>query len=353
LMLVRKGLVGSLLAILICVVLVVPAVALPEQAQAYHKVLPESFTGEVAWDHVYYLSEEIGPRVAGGTNEALAAEYIKGEFEALGFEAYIQPFSYVRRGVEYDSQNVIAVKPGRGPVTVIVGAHYDSVSRGKGAGDNASGVGVLLEVASLVKEIPTYATIKFVAWGAEEAGLRGSRYYVQQMSEEERASTVAYINMDMVAIGDHFNVYAANGGETWVRDMALAIGLNQGFDIRTTPETSWGGFTGDWSDHVAFRDAGIPVAYFEWWNWELYPYDMDGIETEEYGDIYHTDLDTIAMVSLEKLMLTGKVVTPLVYELAKNPLPNVNSQGVGKRTARYSSVKDTPIMNRAGELVAD
>ncbi|MEW6082307.1 MAG: M20/M25/M40 family metallo-hydrolase [Bacillota bacterium] len=337
-MLVRKGLAGYAVAVLLCVALAVPAVALPEQAKAAHKVLPQYFTGEVAWDHVYYLSEGIGPRVAGGSNEALAAAYVKKEFEALGLEVHIQPFSYVRQGVTGNSQNVVAVKPGRGPVTLIVGAHYDSVARGKGAGDNASGVGVMLEAASLLKDFPTYATIKFIAWGAEEVGLRGSRHYVEQMSEEEIASTVAYINMDMVGIGDYCYVYAGLEGETWVRDMALAIGTRQGLDIRTTPDTSWGGFTGDWSDHVAFRLAGIPVAYFEWWNWHLDPYDMWGIETEKFGDILHTDLDTIAMVKLEKLKITGKIVTPLIYELAKTPLANTKSQGVGKRTARYGSV---------------
>jgi len=234
-----------------------------------------------------------------------------------------------------------------------VGAHYDSVFVGKGAGDNASGVGVLLEAASLLKDVPTYATIKFIAWGAEEVGLRGSNYFVSEMTREEIASTVAYVNMDMVGIGDYCYVYAGLDGETWVRDMALAIGSGQGLDIRTTPDTSWGGFTGDWSDHVAFRLAGIPVAYFEWWNWHLDPYDTWGIETEEFGDILHTSLDTIDMVKLEKLRATGKIVTPLLYELAKTPLPNVNSKGVGKRVARYGSVSDDVIMSRTGGLAAD
>lgn len=149
----------------------------------------------------------------------------------------IQPFSYVRRGTTHHSQNVVATKPGRSEMTVIIGAHYDSVSRGKGAGENATGVGVMLEAASLLKNVPTYATVKFVAWGAEEAGLRGSYYYVSQMSQEEICATVAYINLDMVGIWDHFHVYAARNGDTWVRDMALEIGRNQGMDIRTTPAT--------------------------------------------------------------------------------------------------------------------
>ncbi|MEW6242895.1 MAG: hypothetical protein AB1497_01230 [Bacillota bacterium] len=79
---------------------------------------------------------------------------------------------------------------------------------------------------------------------------------------------------------------------------------------------------------------------------------MDGVGTGLYGDIYHTDPDTITMVHLEKLILTGKVVTPLVYELARTPLPNLDSNGLGKRLNRYVSIK-TPVMIRSGSLVAD
>lgn len=331
-----------LLVLALCLAFTLPVMAnpgLPNQAQATHHQLPSQFTGEIAYDYIYYLSEVIGSRIAATEAEVEAAEYIYEEFESMGFEPYYQPFTYVRWGTEYESQNVIAVKPGRSSETVILGAHYDSVRRGTGASDNASGVGVMLELAPMLKDLNTHANIKLIAFGAEEVGLRGSRQYVDTMTEEEIADTVAMVNMDMVGgVGDYFYVYAGLDGPTWVREMALNIGHNQGIDIRTTPDTNWGGYTGNWSDHAPFVWAGIPVAYFEHWNWELDPYSYWGTETEEYGDILHTEMDTIEMIDLEEMSYVGKVVGPLVYELAKTPLRNTNSEGVGKNAAKYKSV---------------
>ena len=312
---------------------------LPAHARAAHLQLPTQFTGEAAYDHIYQLTVAIGPRVAASAEEVEASEYVFEQFEAMGYEPYYQPFTYVRWGVEYDSQNVIVVKPGRSSETVILGAHYDSVPGAPGASDNASGVGVMLETASLLKDYRTHATIIFIAFGAEEVGLRGSRHYVNQMSEQEIEDTIAMINLDMIAgYGDYLYVYAGDEGPTWVRDMALNIGTNQGIEIRSTFGLYWDGYTGDWSDHAPFHWAGIPVAYFEHWNWHDDEDDGWGIQNKELGFIYHSPDDTIDKVNVEKMSHAGKIVAPLVYEIARTPLRNIDSQGVGKSTAKYKSV---------------
>lgn len=338
----RSKLISCLLILLLISVLALPVIAapnLPGQARAAHLQLPSQFTGETAYDHIYNLTVEIGPRVAATPEEAEAAEYVFAQFEAMGYEPYYQPFSYVRFGEEYESQNVIAIKPGRSSKTIILGAHYDSVPGAPGASDNASGVGVMLETASLLKDYRTHATIIYIAFGAEEVGLRGSRHYVSEMSEQEINNTVAMINLDMVAgYGDYLYVYAGLDGPTWVRDMALDIGLSQGISIRSTFGLYFDGFTGDWSDHAPFRWAGIPVAYFEHWNWHDGPDDGWGIQNEELGFIYHSPADTIDKVNVEKMSHVGKIVAPLVYELAKTPLPNMDSEGVGKNSAKYKAV---------------
>jgi len=346
----KSKLLCVLLALIMIAALALPAFAaptLPPQARAAHLQLPGQFTGDAAYEHIRYLSVEIGPRVASTEAEEEAADYVFEQFEAMGYEPWVQPFTYVRRGVSYDSQNIIAVKPGRSNATVILGAHYDSVRWGTGANDNASGVGVMLEAASLLKDYPTHANIVFIAFGAEEVGLHGSRYYVSTLTENEIANAIAMVNLDMVGgYGDYLYVYAALNGPTWVRDMALNIGQNQGIDLRSSIGLYWDGFTGDWSDHVPFRNAGIPVAYFEHWNWEYDPTDSWGIENaerfDEFGDHYHTENDTFEWINKERVSYVGKVVAPLVYELAKTPLPNMDSKGVGRRTQRYVAV-DAPV----------
>lgn len=61
-MFISKSLVCTILAALLCVTLAIPVAALPEQTNAAHKVLAISFTGAVAWNHAYHLSEVIGSR---------------------------------------------------------------------------------------------------------------------------------------------------------------------------------------------------------------------------------------------------------------------------------------------------
>jgi len=54
----------------------------------------------------------------------------------------------------------------------VVGAHYDSINKhggSPGANDNASGVGVILEAARVLKRADLPYVVEFVAFGAEES----------------------------------------------------------------------------------------------------------------------------------------------------------------------------------------
>jgi len=337
---------GRIIAFLSILLIFCVSVAIAKADQSGLRI-PEQVTGDLAYAHVYYLTEEIGVRVTGTVEEIAARDYIIEQFEEMGYEVETQTFSFVRRGVLYESENIIATKPGKFDQTVIVGAHYDSVSErscadgnvSSGAGDNASGVGVLLEVAEVLANYKTQGTIKFVAFGAEEMGLRGSRYYAEQMSEEDIANTVTMIDLDSVGVGDFFYVYSGlDDNPGWARDLALNIGQRIGYDLRTSPQSEWfdWGTTGDWSDHVPFRHLGIPIAYFEWMNWDIEP--DGGIETEEYGWIMHTCMDNLSFISHEKLELTADVLASLVFEISKNKLPKAEKGKIAKGN-KYISIQ--------------
>lgn len=88
----------------------------------------------------------------------------------------------------YPTQNVVAYVPGavQPDSFVVITAHYDHLGRmGRetyfpGANDNASGTALLLELAAYYAQ-PTHRprySVAFLAFGAEEAGLIGSRYFV-------------------------------------------------------------------------------------------------------------------------------------------------------------------------------
>ena len=83
-----------------------------------------------------------------------------------------------------ESHNVIADSTfGRTDRVVVSGAHLDSVIEGPGINDNGSGSAAQLEVALELAEsgVETRNAVRFIWFGAEEAGLVGSAFYVSQL----------------------------------------------------------------------------------------------------------------------------------------------------------------------------
>ncbi len=291
-----------------------------ERAQQY---------GEISFDHVSYLATEIGDRVAGTTGEELARDYIYQTFEQLGYQPEVQSFSFTgSNNNKIHSANVTAVKPGRSKHEIIIGAHYDTVNRVEGVDDNGSGVGVMLEVAEKIQNIDTPYTIRFIAFGAEETGLRGSNYYVSQMTKPEINHTKAMINLDSLAAGDRRYVHGNTGKKGWVRELALDISNELDIDLQVNPGLNPHypkGTTGNWSDHAAFKEAGIPFAYFESTNWEIGA--LDGYtQTREHGSIWHNPLkDNMSFIQSEfpgrmkeHLQSYSHILTELVQRIQPN-----------------------------------
>jgi hypothetical protein len=253
--------------------------------------------GKAARAHITAITEGIGARWSGTKEEAQTAEYIRQTFVSLGYEPQIQSFRMQgwaddETEAMFDSENVMAVKQGDSAQVVVIGAHYDSVEAGLGADDNASGVGILLELAALLKDVPAPYTIHFVAFGAEEAGLLGSQAYVEEMSGD----VIGMINLDSVIAGDITYVYC-NESEPALRDWAMDWAGKNEFNLQTIPNVDLtDGEGGGTADFFAFQKAGIPFAYFESTNWTLG--DQDGYTQvdPQYGDggaIIHTQYDTL------------------------------------------------------------
>jgi aminopeptidase YwaD len=116
---------------------------------------------------------------------------------------------------ETETYNVIGILEGNDAQlkneAIIIGAHYDHLGKGGqgslavnsteihyGADDNASGVSAMLELArQFAKEKKNKRTLIFIAFGGEEEGLLGSKFYVNNPIFPLN-KTVAMINMDMV-----------------------------------------------------------------------------------------------------------------------------------------------------------
>jgi aminopeptidase YwaD len=97
---------------------------------------------------------------------------------------------------------------------VYVCAHYDSVHSSEGATDNAAGVACVLSLVEELRSAPPPREVRFVFFSAEELGLLGSRYHVQNNRTEidDRARLV--INIDI-------------SGDAIARDAAYVIGTRE------------------------------------------------------------------------------------------------------------------------------
>lgn len=204
---------------------------------------------------------------------------------------------------EKTSYNVVATKKAtknnkatKNDIIYITG-HHDSVAGAPGANDDASGTSVTLELARVLKNLPTDTEIRFVTFGAEENGLLGSKHYVSNLPDDDIKRTIANFNLDMVGSKDAGDlVILTNDGE-----MNLVTELAQASSTRLNGEpTPYG--QGGRSDHVSFSEAGIPAALFihspsEPW--------------------YHTPDDTIDKISKEKLQDVAEIVGTAVYDQAK------------------------------------
>jgi len=93
-------------------------------------------------------------------------------------------------------------------------AHYDHLGMMgnaifRGANDNASGIAMLLNLAKYFKENPLKYSIIFIAFGAEEVGLKGSLYYADNPLHA-LAKTKFLINIDLAGTGDE-GIQVVNG----------------------------------------------------------------------------------------------------------------------------------------------
>lgn len=183
---------------------------------------------------------------------------------------------------------------------IVVTAHYDhiGIKDGKiynGADDNASGISGLLAIARYFKAKRPRHTLIFVAFDAEEKGLRGAKHFVNNLPVQKDMIKLN-VNMDMISRSDQNEMYAVGtyhyphlkNALDEVAETAL-IKLSLGHD---RPELG----SNDWtysSDHAPFHQKGIPFIYF-------------GVEDHED---YHEHTDVAEKINPE--FLTNTIITIL------------------------------------------
>jgi aminopeptidase YwaD len=213
--------------------------------------------------HIQILAGEIGVREAGTQAETAALGYAADYLAGLGYDPAILDVPLPNGRL---SHNLIAVKPGVSPYTVVVGAHIDSKAPSPGANDNGSGVAVVLELANDLRQADTTATFEFVLFGCEEMidanedhHHYGSRTYVDTMTMQRAKTLVGMLSVDMIAFGDTFAYRTMGRGPRALSDMIGDFARKQG--VKMTYQRDPGPY--GWSDHEPFELAGYPAVWLE------------------------------------------------------------------------------------------
>jgi aminopeptidase S len=178
---------------------------LPPVTSPLHSELVAGVSGAGTMPHLEALQRIAesngGNRATPGPGYDASVDYVVGVLRDAGFDVTTPTFTMRRRGQEFTVRNVIAqTRTGSPDHVVMAGAHLDSVRRGPGINDNATGVASLLEIGTRMGGSPPITNaVRFAFWGAEEIDLNGSRAYVEALTPQERDAIALYINIDMVA----------------------------------------------------------------------------------------------------------------------------------------------------------
>lgn len=314
--------------------------------------------GDIADQQIRHIATYFPGRMTGSPAEMLAADYIQQQFKSWGYQSDIRQFNtryiYTTKASHQTWHNVttssvIAAREGKQPQQIIIMAHLDTFTplndkdvdnnlgglTLQGVDDNASGLGVMLELAERLKDIPTRYGIRFIATSGEEIGSMGAKNILERMSKEDRANTLLVINLDSLIVGD--KLYFNSGASTpaavrkLTRDRALTLARRAGIQATSNPglNAKFPKGTGCCGDAEPFDKAGIPVLSVEATNWALGA--KDGYQQRSKNKAFPDGISwhSATLDNLEYLdkALPGRIkrrshdtvriLLPLVKELAK------------------------------------
>jgi hypothetical protein len=129
--------------------------------------------------HIERLATTIGSRPIGTPANDEARAYIASTLTDMGVVVTLAAHEAAdpARGLRASAVNIVGVREGTRPDAIALVTHYDSVPDGPGAGDDALGVGIVLEAARALAAERLDHTLVVVVTDGEEVGLMGARAF--------------------------------------------------------------------------------------------------------------------------------------------------------------------------------
>ncbi|WP_340153676.1 M20/M25/M40 family metallo-hydrolase [uncultured Marivirga sp.] len=192
----------------------------------------------------------------------------------------------------FRSSNVVGkIKGQRSDSVIMLSAHYDHLGEQgnavfKGANDNASGVVMLLALAKYFAENQPKFDTYFLFTTAEEIGLLGSYYFIENSPFDLRKINML-INLDMVGTGDEGIMVVNAKKQNQYFNLLKQLNKDRIFEIKARGEACN-------SDHCLFDRVGVPAVFI---------YTLGG--KQAYHDIYDNgeDLSLEAFDDLHDLLI--------------------------------------------------
>jgi carboxypeptidase Q len=193
---------------------------------------------------------------------------------------------------------------------VVLGAHLDTLSLGKGATDNAAGVAVVMEAVRLLKAVnlPMRRTVRIGLWTASEQGALGSMAFVDKYFF---LRSIRQLRPGHAKLSTYFNVDNGTGairgvfmqGNTQIKPIFEAwMAPFKTMGMTTLSDRNIGG-----TDHISFDNIGLPGFQFI----------QDPIEFDAVT--HHSTRDTADKLVKEDLEKNAAIVASWVYLAANRP----------------------------------
>ena len=281
---------------------------------------PTLLSGDAAFSRVAAFVA-LGPKPAGTPAAEKAALWIREELSAVGLNAEVLSFDDKTPRGSNTFHNVRAILPGDARKLIIISCHFDTKTEiaddFAGANDSGSGVGLLIELASVLKKARSTAStvpeIHFAFFDGEECqihygvhdGFHGSRKMADDYVSEGRAKdVVVMINLDMVGDQD-LSITIPQNSDAYLVSKVFEASHNMGCRSKFR---LFGRIISD--DHTAFLDRGMPAIDL---------IDFAYGSAPSLNDYWHTDEDTLDKIKPESLELVGRVTLEMLNLLHQKP----------------------------------